>query len=728
MLTAVLAGGLVQVTAQPVAAQEPSQSRQAPCPAELPTEVEAAAAALKCGGKVGVAAMTSETTLVWALPSGGFQQEIQALPVRVKQDNDWVPVDLTLTEQADGTVAAKAHPLGVTLSGATSHSGENELAAVGSGDDEVAMGWTGPLPEPELEGPKATYREVKPGVDLIVEATYTGIESFYVVKNRDAADEVAKLVVPIAGDDIADHQRSTDGTVTLVDDSGEAVASTPPPLMWDARTTADGDPAAIKPITMTTADRVASTTSELAGAGATLTLTPDQNFLNSPDTVYPVTVDPQLNGSYTYYSRWMEEGSTAANDSTGWIQIGYNPANNKRSRAFIGWNSHTLTGKYISSATVSLWNYESGNINAPTCAKANWEIWSTERWYNFHTWTSQPVWYVKEATTDATWGATTACDNNWATVDATSFWQRAADAGQSLAFMGIRATNENAWASFKKFSSRNAPASMVPRTLINYSDPVDTDVAITGIDWPLNTEISAQDLKAKMQAAGYSEQAITSVVAGDGATATASEIDEPETPNGIDLAQEFANDDTFEEEWAEAYPGTTPPPADGVMAQSMFENSAPYQAENPEEQMTAMGGTGRHDIVSMWDDVNWGRIVLRYGYYQTHANGQDNGFGLTKVIQKHNLDERNLRNVTRFPKLKQHVAGQKYNYTSHPIIRTKCTGNFFTRKCKNVARTEIILGHDFRIWPADHKSFGVITAFCKGYDGKCPNWVKNRRM
>lgn len=95
------------------------------------------------------------------------------------------------------------------------------------------MGWTGPLPEPELQGPKATYREVDPGVGLIVEATNAGVESFYVVKNRDAADEVAKLVVPIAGDDVADHERSTDGTVTLVDDSGEAVASTPPPLRTD---------------------------------------------------------------------------------------------------------------------------------------------------------------------------------------------------------------------------------------------------------------------------------------------------------------------------------------------------------------------------------------------------------------------------------------------------------------------------------------------------------------
>ena len=48
---------------------------------------------------------------------------------------------------------------------------------------------------PTLVGNKATYAEVKSGIDLVVEATVEGVESFYVVKNRADVLKVTEVVV-----------------------------------------------------------------------------------------------------------------------------------------------------------------------------------------------------------------------------------------------------------------------------------------------------------------------------------------------------------------------------------------------------------------------------------------------------------------------------------------------------------------------------------------------------
>ncbi|MFM9607047.1 hypothetical protein, partial [Streptomyces turgidiscabies] len=82
------------------------------------------------------------------------------------------------------------------LAGRTGASG-GDLVTLGSGEREIALGWQGALPAPRLDGPKATYDDVAPGTDLVIEATRTGFEQYLVVADRQAAQRAATFTLPV---------------------------------------------------------------------------------------------------------------------------------------------------------------------------------------------------------------------------------------------------------------------------------------------------------------------------------------------------------------------------------------------------------------------------------------------------------------------------------------------------------------------------------------------------
>ena len=93
---------------------------------------------------------------------------------------------------ADGSLIPAQARSQLRLSGGAPD-GTQELAAMGSGAQLLAVGWHGRLPEPVLAGSTATYPEVRPGVDLVVEALNTGFEYFLVVKTRQAARALGRV-------------------------------------------------------------------------------------------------------------------------------------------------------------------------------------------------------------------------------------------------------------------------------------------------------------------------------------------------------------------------------------------------------------------------------------------------------------------------------------------------------------------------------------------------------
>ncbi|HEY0700415.1 MAG TPA: hypothetical protein VGD43_21745, partial [Micromonospora sp.] len=130
------ASGLA-VQAPPAHAEQvtPEQPVQSTVPLEAADEAAAMALAYKTRRQVLVTGLTTESTLTWAMPDGTFKAEVQSGPVRTQDENgNWVDVDLTLVSNADGRVAPRAHPRGLTLSGART-AGSTDFASLGSGDE-----------------------------------------------------------------------------------------------------------------------------------------------------------------------------------------------------------------------------------------------------------------------------------------------------------------------------------------------------------------------------------------------------------------------------------------------------------------------------------------------------------------------------------------------------------------------------------------------------------------
>ncbi|MBB5857622.1 LamG domain-containing protein [Amycolatopsis umgeniensis] len=238
--------------------------------AEAADDAAAVVAARRQGTRVEVLDQRTATSTVFVEPDGTRTSEMTAVPTRFKRGDDWVPLDRTLVTRADGSVAPKSVGEEVVLSGG----GEGTpLIRMTDGGRELALYWPSALPEPALSGTSATYPEVLPGVDLVMQAEADGYRQLLVVKNAAAAKNpaLAKVRSRLAAKGVRVSAEPT-GALKAVDDKGVQVFGSASSMMWDARGRAEKVGVDV--------------------VGDVLTLTPDQNLLTGDATAYPVTVDP----------------------------------------------------------------------------------------------------------------------------------------------------------------------------------------------------------------------------------------------------------------------------------------------------------------------------------------------------------------------------------------------------------------------------------------------------
>ncbi|RNL91391.1 hypothetical protein EFE23_23530 [Micromonospora solifontis] len=456
-MAVVLVATMSDVPARPLrgaaAAAAPKPAAKPRCPDDRADEVSAAIAARLCGSRVEVANRRTESTQLFANPDGTLTQEQSLAPVRVRQGDKWVPVDLTLERRADGSVAPKAHPRDLSFAGASDAAGEHEVVSVGVGAERAGLAWSGPLPEPVLDDRTITYPDVRPGVDLVFRAHATGYEQYFVVKDRAGLAQVRKLTLPLRTGKLTAVGDGMGGLV-LKDAKGRQVGRAQTPLMWDA---------AVSPQSGEHVNHGSVGLRTVARGGRTvMELTPDAAFLARTDLAFPVTIDPPTSLSPSF-DAFVQTGYTSDQSGSVDLKLGYaNDGGSWTARSYLRFNTTGFAGSRVITAKLRLWNYHSWS-----CTAAGWEAWRTDYVDSSVRWTDQPTARAKVGSSTETRGYSSSCGDGYVYIEVGGALQYAADTSASSASVMLRATSETSTSGWKRFDS--AEGAHPPLVSITYN-------------------------------------------------------------------------------------------------------------------------------------------------------------------------------------------------------------------------------------------------------------------
>jgi hypothetical protein len=334
------------------------------CDVGAVAEAQALELAAACQRAVVVDTSRTEYTQVVAQPDGRLQFESAVVPQRTRRsDGSWADVDLTLQPGLDELL----RPVASVADVAFSSGGDGPLVTLTRAGRSLRLSWPGRLPQPVLSGDSATYPGVLPDVDLVVRATYTGFTHVLVVRSAAAAKNPAVREVSLAVGGDAALSRGEDGSLQAVA-GGALVAEAEPAVMWDSALT---PLVAGQDLAVATSDARAAgdgarraAVATRVGQGGGLLLVPDASLLDSPDTTFPVYVDPAWSVARSKWAYATSDGCT--NTDYTYARVGYSPDGpcvGSRFRSYFEFptvsGSVSLKGKHIESAYVQMKLYHS---------------------------------------------------------------------------------------------------------------------------------------------------------------------------------------------------------------------------------------------------------------------------------------------------------------------------------------------------------------------------------
>lgn len=286
----------------------------------------AAARAAALGRPVTVGAMTTGTITVTVDRHGLFTERSYALPVRVRHGGRWVPVDTSL--RSSGSRLAPVAVPGDSVS--FSAGGTGPMVVIATGSARLEFWWPGVLPAPQVRGPSATYRDVLPGVSLVLTATSAatgGFKEVLVVGSASAAARLRSIALRVTGRGTHLTGTAAGGLLAPIT-GGRGYFVAAPPVMWDTPLPASavtaparahaarlagaggagpwgrppGTPALAPPWSPSASSpdgpgrgaMIGPVRARVAAGGSVLALLPDARLLASPAVRYPVYIDPTL--------------------------------------------------------------------------------------------------------------------------------------------------------------------------------------------------------------------------------------------------------------------------------------------------------------------------------------------------------------------------------------------------------------------------------------------------
>ncbi|WP_344222663.1 DNRLRE domain-containing protein [Kribbella sancticallisti] len=442
-----------------------------------PDLVSAVLTARSQGSKVEVESLRSDRSTTWANADGTMTTDSHLAPIRFKTSKGtWQSIDLTLVKAVDGTVAPQGHQFGLQL-GKRNDAVGGVFASATAGSGRLVE-WLAPwkLPEPTLDGTKATYAEVQPGVDLRLDARRSGFEADFIVKERPIVAPVWRIPLRTKG---LTARQATDGTVEFVDAKNVVRSRIPVGQMWDAVSDEHtGMPVNTAPVSMSV--------EQVSPGKATLVIAPDASWLLDPARVFPVTVDPTYANTplYSTFDTFVQSGWPNDLSSTVDLRAGKNGTTTERS--FLNFAGASFQGKDITAASLSLYQY-----GATTCTATQLNLHAALPASTSTRWTSQPV------TSSTVWGSvsaakgfSSACAAGRISVPMTGlaqYWSGQTDATVGVALKAANEADANAW---KRFVSSegdadpyisltwnrppNPPATVETTEAVAYAAPGDT--------------------------------------------------------------------------------------------------------------------------------------------------------------------------------------------------------------------------------------------------------------
>ncbi|MHB9858368.1 DNRLRE domain-containing protein [Streptomyces sp. YIM S03343] len=439
--------------------------------ADIPS---ARVAARLSGRRVEALSERTETSTTWANKNGSLTTELNAGPVRFRDEatGKWRYVDLDLIQNADGSVEPEAHPRGLRLAGKSGTPAKSlraartakatDLVTLGEGEQQITLQWQGGLPRPKLAGTRADYVNAVPGADVVVEATRTGFEQYVQIKQRPDAGSYSYML-PLKAKNLKAKQLPN-GSVLFTDRKNRKRAVMPAPVMWDASVDKrSGEHTHKAKVGLKVMQK---------GSSIDLVVTPDAKFLADPATTYPVTVDPSTSSLSNVFDTYVQQGETVDWSTDTELDLGNPGTTNadgtpRTARSFISWDTTPIRDALVLDAKLSLWNFHSANTD---CQPYPWEVWSTDAASTSSRWTDQPSWISKKATSTETTGSPecSAQPDGWINADVSTLVQEWASAKATRSHMGLRASDESVVAQWKRVNSANA-ASNPPKLVVNYN-------------------------------------------------------------------------------------------------------------------------------------------------------------------------------------------------------------------------------------------------------------------
>jgi concanavalin A-like lectin/glucanase superfamily protein/VCBS repeat protein len=506
-LVAALALVFTTVSTTPAASAVP----EPPCTTAEATVVAAAVMAKRCGTKVEISTLRSETEQTFAKPLGGYTTERSMEPRWArKPDGSWTGIDTAL-RVSGGVVSPVASALPVEFSAG----GGGPAARVRSGDRELAITWPfGALPAPTLSGSAATYAEVLPGVDLTLTASPVGFSEVLVVKTAQAAlnPKLAKVMFGFATRNVTAGVTAAGG-VEAKDNQGRVVFTSPTPLMWDSAP-APGVAKAKAAGEAVSQRRVA--TMPVTTDNGELVVTPDAAMIADTTTRYPVFIDPSWSGrlqnnAWTLVSSklsdsafWQGGGFLQNAADIGAVGTGLtcdsysatgaclSPTYNVRS--YFQMDVSAMKGKSISGASFRIeqrWAWGCGNGGSSATVRVTNDIGGGTTWNN------QPQWWGNE------WASSSPANHKLGALhncagpgdvefEMTGVVRHAAAANWDFITFVIHVGDENVVDQWKRFNEATPVLAIDYNSLPNVPDTltVDGKPCVTGVGRPFTPTVT----------------------------------------------------------------------------------------------------------------------------------------------------------------------------------------------------------------------------------------------